>query len=303
MHKRICAFIAFALLFSRAASAMSSTNYGIEFDSINSGGDDISSSTNYRVQDTVGEQATGFSTSTNYQLQAGYRQNYELAHLTFDIGTQENDVQSAFTAFNSSTLSVTVADATPFDVRDVIGVVENRGLNEIIAVGRIVSIAGTIITVDQWDGDPAGISSVSSGGDDFVYRLNGDAATLGTLTASAGATSLTHTQISTTAVDGYTVYVYSDGELRSGSASINDVGDGAVTIGVEEYGGRVSGTSSTPFASSADFALTTSTVAIQESSGPAVFERVGLIYKASIDGSTPAGSYGQLVYYIATANF
>ena len=48
--------------------AMTSTNYLINWDSINSGGDDVSSSTNYRLRDTVGEQATGFSTSTLYSL-------------------------------------------------------------------------------------------------------------------------------------------------------------------------------------------------------------------------------------------
>lgn len=53
--------------------AMTSTNYGITWDSINQGGLDISTSTNYGIKDTVGEIATGESTSTNYQISAGYR--------------------------------------------------------------------------------------------------------------------------------------------------------------------------------------------------------------------------------------
>jgi hypothetical protein len=55
-------------------AAMSSTNYRINIDSINSGGTDFSSSTNYRLHDTVGEVASGDSASPLYALRAGYRQ-------------------------------------------------------------------------------------------------------------------------------------------------------------------------------------------------------------------------------------
>ncbi|PSO44998.1 MAG: hypothetical protein BRC25_03530, partial [Parcubacteria group bacterium SW_6_46_9] len=53
---------------------MESSNYQIQRDSINSGGVDISTSSSYALKDTVGEQATGRSTSTNYTVRAGYRQ-------------------------------------------------------------------------------------------------------------------------------------------------------------------------------------------------------------------------------------
>jgi hypothetical protein len=54
---------------------MGSSNYRIDSDSVNSGGLDISSSTNYGLLDTVGEVGTGFSSSTNYNIYAGYRQS------------------------------------------------------------------------------------------------------------------------------------------------------------------------------------------------------------------------------------
>ena len=60
-------------LISRAA--MSSIDYKISIDSINMGGD-YSTSTSYSLQDTVGEIATGNSTSTNYTMNAGYQQMY-----------------------------------------------------------------------------------------------------------------------------------------------------------------------------------------------------------------------------------
>jgi hypothetical protein len=56
---------------------MTSTQYRIEADSINVGGRDDSTSTSYGLQDTLGELGTGYSTSTNYAVAAGYRQMLE----------------------------------------------------------------------------------------------------------------------------------------------------------------------------------------------------------------------------------
>jgi hypothetical protein len=55
------------------AQVMSSSNYQIESDSINSGGG-FSASTYFQMESTVGEVATGRSTSTNFQMQAGFQQ-------------------------------------------------------------------------------------------------------------------------------------------------------------------------------------------------------------------------------------
>ncbi len=54
------------------AYMMSSTNYRIQFDSINTGGG-MGTSTNFKIEDTVGEVATGNSSSTSYNLYAGYQ--------------------------------------------------------------------------------------------------------------------------------------------------------------------------------------------------------------------------------------
>jgi hypothetical protein len=58
------------------AQVMQSTNYQIEFDSINVAGG-LSESDNYIIQDTTGEIATGPSGSASYQLRAGYQQMNE----------------------------------------------------------------------------------------------------------------------------------------------------------------------------------------------------------------------------------
>lgn len=54
-------------------AVMQSPSYQIQNDSINVGGTENSASSNYQLSDTVGEIATGNSTSTSYNLYAGYR--------------------------------------------------------------------------------------------------------------------------------------------------------------------------------------------------------------------------------------
>ena len=59
------------------AQVMQSASYQIESDSINVGGG-LASSTTYVLEDTVGEQATGESSSGSYNLKAGYQQMLEV---------------------------------------------------------------------------------------------------------------------------------------------------------------------------------------------------------------------------------
>ena len=65
--------IVFALVPMLVLAQMSSSNYSIPADSINFGGQ-RSSSVNYGLEDTLGEVATGFSDSANFELRAGYQQ-------------------------------------------------------------------------------------------------------------------------------------------------------------------------------------------------------------------------------------
>jgi hypothetical protein len=69
------AIIAGVFFLPMIVSAMSSSNYSIPLDAVDSGGG-FSTSSNYRNEDTYGESATGYSTSTNYALAAGYQQMF-----------------------------------------------------------------------------------------------------------------------------------------------------------------------------------------------------------------------------------
>lgn len=66
------------------AYVMSSTNYRVEFDSINTGGS-LGTSTNYKIEDTVGEIASGSGTSTSYNIYAGYQQMDQNIRLSMTV--------------------------------------------------------------------------------------------------------------------------------------------------------------------------------------------------------------------------
>ena len=59
------------------AYVMSSPTYRIQSDSVNIGGE-RQTSTDYYLEDTIGEVATGLSTSTSYNIKAGYQQMQEI---------------------------------------------------------------------------------------------------------------------------------------------------------------------------------------------------------------------------------
>lgn len=304
MRFKICALITvFFLLTSSVQAAMTSTNFEIRFDSLNSGGVDNSSSTNYSMYDTIGEQGTGYSSSTNYSLHAGYRQSDEfIPALSFSLSAQENDIKTGYSAFSDLGKTVTVVTTTGFSTGTYIGVIENEGLNQLMATGKITSISGFVITVDKWDGTNNLMSPNPLGGDDFVYRMESHTADFGNLATNLAKTSSARTEVSTNAANGYSLKIQSDDYLKvSPSAHIIDVQDGSVTLGSEEYGAAVFGSTAT--STGLDFAVTSTLREIQQSVTTGINDRVVMVYKISVNPGTPAGLYTQTVRYLLTANF
>ena len=72
----IFSFLIFNISFCVSNAQMSSSNYNIESDSLNFGGS-RSSSASYIMEDTLGEVATGLSSSTIYAMSAGYQMMQE----------------------------------------------------------------------------------------------------------------------------------------------------------------------------------------------------------------------------------
>ena len=292
------------VLFSPAVLAMSSTNYEIDWDSMNIGGEDTSSSTNYQIRDTLGEIGTGVSSSLNYEARAGYRQGIkEIPLMNFSLSTQDNSSQATYSAFDNAGKQVTVSSTTGYAVNDYIAVIENKGGSQLVALGKISSIAALVITVDKWSGDNGSMNAVPTGGDDYVYELNGSAAQLGTLLASTVKTAVTQIEVTTNTSSGYTCTITEDGNLRTiAGAVIGDVTDGTVTADNDEYGISTTGDDA---AGISDFAITSgnTNVAVRATFGNEM--RTAVIYQAAISPATSAlaANYSHTVAYIATANF
>lgn len=101
---------------------------------------------------------------------------------------------------------------------------------------------------------------------------------------------------------GYTTTIYEDGNLRTELGSdIDDVTDGEVTSGNEEYGIRTSGAEGQM--NGADTAITSDAQIVASYSSWINLSTVTITYKVSISPITPAGYYSHTVTLITTGRF
>lgn len=279
---------------------MTSTNYQIEWDSINFGGSDTSASASYQLRDSIGNAGAGENASASYLLQAGYRAGIFDQVLAFDVFSQDkNSVQTA-TVLAGNT--ITVNSVSGFATNDYLLLVQNLGEGQISAIGKITAVGADTITVDEWK--TAGTVPIIDGTNDYVYELNGTSANIGTLNKGQINTAIIGFEVTIDNGSGYEVQILEDGDLRSGLATIDDVADGAVTTGSEEYGGR---SSDTTLADSTfdtiDTAFTGDLQKIATESSQIFFSRNFVTLKASINNASTLGTYTQTLTLIASGNF
>lgn len=283
-----------------AQAAMSSSNYEIRWDTVSTGGSDTSSSASYLLRDTVSGAAGSTGTSTTYQLTDGYRAGVFDQVITFDLYIQNSSNERAITALSGTTVSM--SSTTGLSAGDYVGVVQDRGGSQVVAFGRIQSVAAGSIVLDRLT---VGSSSPSiDGTNDYLYQLNGSALTLETLDGSTVGTGIAAFEVTIDNDSGYSVQIVEDGNLRVGSDVIDDVSDGSVTAGSEEYGARSSDTtlSSSTF-DTQDTAITTTSQDIATSSTFAFDQRSFLVLKAGGSSSSAANTYSHTITFIASGNF
>ena len=134
---------------------------------------------------------------------------------------------------------------------------------------------------------------------DLSLTLDNSSVSLGTMSlTSVNSASLVAT-VTTDSLSGYALAISEDGNLRSGSNDINDVGDGTVTAGSEEYGIRTSGTNGQ--LNSSDSAINSS-VTVASATAPVENDQTTISFKASVGQSTQAGSYSQAITFTLTVN-
>lgn len=141
------------------ADSMSSTNYKVQSDVMSIGGG-RSTSTNYIVEDTLGELATGEGlTSTNYSACAGFQCAGEAAipYLTFDIDASVTDGE------NSAPYSVALGVVPTGSVR-VSGSTDS--VKMVVLEADTNAASGVIVTVRNANGTN-GLASTSVPADDI----------------------------------------------------------------------------------------------------------------------------------------
>ncbi|NBT36871.1 MAG: hypothetical protein EBT21_01890 [Actinobacteria bacterium] len=282
------------------AASMSSASYEIQWDTVGNGGDDASSSGSYILRDTIGNAAVGDGSSTNYGLRAGYRHGVFDQLIDFSYFAENGSVSVGANSIAGSTISCD--SAVGLSVGDMVALIQDRGASQVSAIGMITSIAGSDVTVDELkDG---GTSPVIDGTDDSVVLLDGTDSGLDTLSSNRVRTSILGWNVHAETDTGYVVQIMADGDLRDGSATVDAVSDGEVTVGSEEYGARSSDTTLADSTfDSEDTAFTTSFQDVADSSDISYADRNFLTLKAAVSSSTSSGSYAQSLTLIVSGKY
>ncbi len=263
---------------------MSSTNYQITADSFSSLGSESSESGSYILRDSGGTVSSASATSASFQLDAGYRAQIYDQVSTFELGMQNGASETAVTNLSGS--EITVTSTSGYVLGDLVALVQDSGENQQVAVGVVEAVAGTI-TVDFLSH-----ALTIDGTNDYLYRLSSSSISLGSLSKLRVSTSVVGWQVTSDSPNGYTVYVYDDGDLSYGANVIADVADGSVTAGVSEYGGRSTDSTLVSTFDTQDTGFTETLQDVASRSVRAFKERDALSIKASYETGQVSGGYG-----------
>jgi hypothetical protein len=299
-NKVLVATIVGIFVYTQVAYAqMTSSSYQIRWDSINTGGSDTASSTTYLLHDSLEPAVAGRSTSTSYAVDQGYRGGISDRTIIFNVYAQ--DTSSAFTASSLSGTTVT-SSTTGVSVGSTIALIQDVGVSQVAAVGKVASLTGSTVTVDSWKN--AGTQPTIDGSGDYVYLMNGASLDFGSISDGSVETGIVALDVTVDNTSGYVIQVFEDGDLRSSSYTIDDVADGAVSVGSEEYGARSSDTSiATSTFDTADTSITSSYQDVATESVVSFDSRNFVTFKVGTTVATTVGAYAHTVTFIASGTF
>lgn len=179
---------------------------------------------------------------------------------------------------------------------------------------QLITNGGTF-TITNTGGESFATSSASVAGG-FVFQggfqamersslsmsLNANTIALGALSLDSVSSGSVVLNVTTDSTTGYTTSVTEDGNLRKGAGGdnddINDVSDGSVTAGSEEYGIATTGDGGLLIP---DTALN-GEVAVAASNDEVTAQQTTIAFKAAIARTSRAGSYSHVVTFSSTAN-
>lgn len=296
----ITLFIVVAFTYAQVVGAeMTSTSYQIRWDTFSTGGSDSASSTSYQLRDTISGTA-GEGTSNSYKLSDGYRAGVIDEIISFGLFIQSSSNKKQASSLVGSTVSVPNTDG--LSVGNYVAVVQDLGGSQVIGFGKIESLGGSSVTLDFLTTGSS--SPIIDGSNDYLYSLTSSNLLLETVSISSIGTGIVGFEMTIDNDNGYVIQILEDGNLRDGSNEINDVSDGEVTLGSEEFGARSSDSTllNSTF-DTQDTALTTSAQDIVTQSSFAIDNRSFLLFKISSSTATPSATYSNQITFIASGNF
>jgi hypothetical protein len=123
---------------------------------------------------------------------------------------------------------------------------------------------------------------------------------LGELSASSVSTATVTTTITVDSTTGYALAIAESGDLLSGANDIDDVADGTVTAGSEEYGIKTTGGDGQLVT---DTAITGASLTVASSAGAVQSMDTPILFSVSVDTTkTRQGSYSHVATFTLTAN-
>ncbi|MFA5947295.1 MAG: hypothetical protein WC813_04755 [Patescibacteria group bacterium] len=278
---------------------MSSSNYQIQWDSIGQGGENTSTSASYKVRDTFGT-IQGVSSSTSFRQDTGFRAGVYDPTVSFSVFSQDTSSQVAATSLVGNV--VTITSVVGYAVDDYIAVIQDQGTSQISAIGRVTVVGGSTLTIDELkDG---GVAPVIDGSSDFVYKLSGSSLPFNTFSTSVVNTGIVGWDAAADVSSGYSVFLFEDQNLTSGTDTIPDISDGSVTAGVNEYGARSSDTSLTGSTfDTTDSPIIGSFQEVASRADNSLKARDFLTLKVGISGTQPNGTYTQTLTFVFVGNY
>lgn len=281
-------------------AAMSSTSYQIRWDAVNTGGSDSASSATYLLRDSVSGTADSSASSASYQVRDGYRAGVIDQVISFDLYIQNTASGVQASVFSGST--ITVSSTSAVSVGDFVALVQDRGVNQVVGIGKVVSKTSSNLVVDYLS--DAGTAPVVDGVGDYVFPLTGSGLDFATVDGSSVVTGVISFEMTVDNDSGYVIQLLEDGNLRDGSNEIADVSDGSVTAGTEEFGARSSdSTLSNSAFDTQDAAITSTAQDVVTKSTYAIGDRTFVTFKLSAQTATPSSVYENTLTFIASGNF
>ena len=240
------------------------------------------------------------------------------------VGVSINNQTITFTQNDTNTIAASSFLTVKIGLNATFGVEgQNQSYNPSVAGSYVINIGGTFgdlgsIAVPILESDAVSLSGDIEQTLNFSLRNDSDTepftgCRFGSISSISLNTCAYRLAVETNAAHGFSVYIGTDGAYRSSNYEISNIAeDSQIVAGTEAYGLAI--TAGTDITEAGDFTDDDTPLSTDEhllimtnfsyNYKEGILSSSSLItHKVAVSPSTPAGQYGQLVYYKVFANF